>query len=211
MRASLVRAEATPVARKAIAMHQVAACITTARSSVADWPIEHKGFAALGLGLQAVYRNGRSRLEKARDNPTTENLHQLRKRVKDLGYEIHILMPAWPKMLQRISGEVKELGDNLSEHHDLSVLREAVLGAPGLQTKMDQLEEILDLIKRRQWELRFQAMPLGERVYVEEPEAFTRRIRGYWEAWQRSLDKDGKNRPGGAAPLSKYADQSPPA
>jgi len=185
MRASLVRAEATPVAQKAQAMSQVAAALTTARTTVADWPIEHSGFAALGPGLRAVYRTGRARLEKARNNPTTENLHELRKRVKDLGYQIRVLRPAWPRMLKQISSEVKELGDDLSEHHDLSVLREAVLGTPGLDTRTDHLEKILALINRRQWELRFQAMPLGERVYVEKPLAFVRRVKGYWEAWQR--------------------------
>ena len=209
MRASLVRAEATPIVQKKQAMSQVAACIASARESVADWPIEHKGFAALGPGLREVYRKGRAMLERARDDPTTENLHELRKRVKDLGYQTRVLRPAWPGMLQEISGEIKELGDNLSEHHDLSVLREAVLGVPGLQTKTEQTEEILALINRRQWELRFRAMPQGERVYVEKPGAFTRRIRGYWETWHQSLDEGGMKRPSRVAPVSKDAYQNP--
>jgi len=189
MRAGLVRAEATPVAQKEQAILQVTASLTRTRVCVASWPIERKGFGALGPGLQAVYRKGRASLDRARDNPTTENLHELRKRVKDLGYQIHVLRPAWPNMLKPISGEVKQLADNLSEHHDLAVLREAVLGAPGLQSKTAQIEEILALINQRQRELRLKAMPLGERVYVEKPWAFVRRIRGYWEAWQGGVVK----------------------
>jgi CHAD domain-containing protein len=187
MRARLIRAEGTPVVEKEEALLEVTAVIAEARADLEDWQIDHKGFAALEPGLKRVYRDGRTVLGIVQERPTVENLHELRKQVKTLYYQIHLVGHAWPAILEPFDAELKDLTDLLSDHHDLAVLGNAVSEARENQSDGDLEQEILDLINRRQRELRMEAMPLVQRIYVEKPAAFVRRIEGYWNAWRPEI------------------------
>jgi hypothetical protein len=46
----------------------------------------------------------------------------------------------------------------------------------------DVVETLQALIDRRRAELEAQAFSLGRRIYRDDLQAFTRRIRGYWKA-----------------------------
>jgi CHAD domain-containing protein len=187
LRASLVLTEATPLAEKEKALSEVVDVIRIARDAAGEWQLRQRGFSALAPGLKLVYGDGRTEFEAALDRPTIEALHELRKHVKNLWYQMHVLGGAWPAVLEALIGQLEELADLLSDHHDLAVLQQAVSGVPGFRSDSDPWASILALIDRRQRELRMQAMPLGERVYVEKPGAFVRRIEGYWNAWRPKL------------------------
>ena len=185
MRASLVRAEGTPVVEKEAALLEVASVLAGARARIEDWRIDHRGFAVLRPGLKRVYGDGRAVLRTVRERPTVENLHELRKQVKSISYQIHLLRQAWPKTLHSYEDELKDLADFLSDHHDLAMLSKAVGDVSPDQGSGDLKKEIQDHIDSHQGELRKEAMPLAERIYVEKPAAFVRRIEGYWNAGDR--------------------------
>jgi len=187
MRASLVRAERTPVVEKEKALVEVATVMAAARAGLDEWRIDHKGFAALGPGLKRVYGEGRGVLKNVRERPTIENLHELRKQVKSLSYQTHLLGHAWPEIVKSFGGELKDLADLLSDHHDLAVLAEAISDTLLNKGDEDLKKQVLDLINRHQLDLRMEAMPLAERIYVEKPASFVRRINGYWNAWRPEI------------------------
>jgi CHAD domain-containing protein len=186
MRASLVRAEGTPVVEKEEALQEVASVLAGARARIEDWRIGHRGFAVLRPGLKRVYGDGRAVLRTVRERPTVENLHELRKQVKSISYQIHLLRHAWPKILRSFEDELKDLADLLSDHHDLAMLTKAVADVSPDRGSGDLKKEILDHIDSHQGELRKEAMPLAERIYVEKPAAFVRRIEEYWDAGDRT-------------------------
>ena len=72
-----------------------------ARGRVGDWPLERDSFDARRGGLEKTYRRGRRDFEAARDEPTTEALHEWRKRVKELWYHHTLLRPLWPPVMGR--------------------------------------------------------------------------------------------------------------
>jgi CHAD domain-containing protein len=187
MRAGLVRAEGTPVAEKEEALLEVGSVVSAARVRLEDWRIDHRGFAVVRSGLKRVYSEGRAILRTVRKRATVENLHELRKQVKSISYQIHLLGHAWPEILRPFEGELKDLADLLSDHHDLAMLAKAVADVPLDQGDGDLKKEILDNIKSHQGELRMKAMPLAERIYVEKPAAFVRRLEGYWNAWRPEI------------------------
>lgn len=41
-------------------------------------------------------------MAQAQAKPSVENLHEWRKRVKDLWYQVRLLTPLWPGMLKEI-------------------------------------------------------------------------------------------------------------
>lgn len=97
--------------------------LSRAGARTADRTFEREDFGALESSLRRIYRRGRKRMRAARAQPTAENLHDCRKRVKDLWHVAQLLHPADPKRMKRLSRRAHELADLLGGHHDLSVLR----------------------------------------------------------------------------------------
>jgi len=67
---------------------QVAEALSSARQRVETWPINSDGFPGLRAGLQRLYKRRRANLELTRVEPTTEDLHEWRKKVKYLWYQV---------------------------------------------------------------------------------------------------------------------------
>ncbi len=152
------------------------------------WPIKRDGFSALYKGLKRVYKRGRSAFELARIERTTENLHEWRKQVKYLWYQVCVLNPMWPKPLDILADELSTLADHLSEDHDLALLtRNAIEQAEALGDPAE-VEKLILLIDQRRILLQTKAAAVGARIYAEKPKSFVNRMQGYWEAWRPTSD-----------------------
>jgi CHAD domain-containing protein len=153
--------------------------LNEARPRVADWPLEADGFEALENGLRRIYRQGRRNMRAARKHPTAENLHEWRKRAKDLWYHLVLLEEAWPPVMTSLADEAHELADRLGDDHDLAVLlewaKEHASAAP-----------IEAEVERRRSRLKAEAFTYGERLYADKPGVFVRRIGRWWEASART-------------------------
>jgi CHAD domain-containing protein len=147
------------------------AILTEARGRVDDWPLERDGFEALEDGLRRTYRRGRRDWRAALEEPSDENLHEWRKRVKDLWYHCSILQESWKPVMTALADEAHELSDRLGDDHDLAVLLD--FGAESLEPLIDE----------RRAELQEQAFAYGSRLYADKPKAFVRRI----EHWSRPV------------------------
>ena len=172
-------------------LSEVAQGLSSARERVETWPINNDAFSALRPGLRRVYKRGRSGFELARVERTTKNLHEWRKEVKYLWYQVCVLNPMWPKPLDILAHELSKLADYLSEDHDLSMLtRTAIEQAPALGGDPAEVEKLILLIDHRRVLLQTKATALGARIYAEKPNAFVNRIQSYWEAWRPKADID---------------------
>jgi CHAD domain-containing protein len=153
-----------------------------ARKRVADWPLERDGFDAVEDGLRRIYRQGRRGFEASHKDPSAENLHEWRKRVKDLWYHCSILERAWPPVMAALADEAHELSDRLGDDHDLAVL---LAWAHEHATALDGMERVLvfeEIVQRRRQELQAEAFAYGARLYADKPGAFTRRVERWWRA-----------------------------
>src|SRR4051794_40772557 len=145
---------------------------------VGDWPFDGAGWGVACKGVERAYRRGRRAFAVADDDPTTENLHEWRKRVKDLWYHQRLLRPAWPSVLGAQADEAHTLSDLLGDDHDLAVLADRLRDDP----PTEDTEEVLELLERRRTELLAQVRALGRRVYAEKPKQFARRLKRYLRA-----------------------------
>jgi CHAD domain-containing protein len=166
------------------AMAEVVAAIEKARQRVESWPIKDNDFSAVSSGLKRVYKRGRQGLVNAYANPKAENFHEWRKRVKYLGYHTRLLKKLWPDMLDELADQIHDLADYLGNDHDLAGLRPKLLNQPDLFEDESDRGDLLDLMNQWQAELKISARQLGERIYVEKPKAFVKRIGHYWQVWQ---------------------------
>jgi CHAD domain-containing protein len=190
LRKTLRQSSTTRRVEKQKALAVVARTISAARRRVEHWPINHDGFSALGPGVERAFKRGRRGFAVAVDQPSVENFHEWRKDVKCLWYQIRILKPIWPKMMEKFADELEVLADYLSEDHDLAILRERVLGHAGQLDDRPALETLVALIDQRRGELQVEATRLGARVYGEKPRAFVGRLQAYWQAWRAEVQVD---------------------
>ena len=166
----------TDAEARAGAARGVTAILGEARKRVDDWPLERDSFAAIEDGLERTYRRGRRDLARARAEPSTEALHEWRKRVKELWYHHVLLRELWPPVMVAVSDQAHELAERLGDDHDLAVLAEwaAEHAEPG--------DEFFEAIEGRRAALQGEALALGARVYAERSAAYVRRLKRLWEA-----------------------------
>jgi CHAD domain-containing protein len=160
------------------ATEEVAARLADARDRVATWPLdEQAGPAMLAPGLERIYRRGRRAARAVAAEPTTEALHELRKRAKDLWHAAQVLRPADPKRLKQMGRDAHALADLTGDDHDLAVLLEAAGEHP---TVLEPGEPALleGLIGRRRAKLQRRALKRARRVYARKPRAVAARIAG---------------------------------
>jgi CYTH domain-containing protein/CHAD domain-containing protein len=162
---------------------EAVAAIEQAIARAPGWKLRADGWKLLAPGLDTAYREGREAFEALGDSPDFEAVHELRKRGKDLWYQLRLLRDAWQPVLEPTAEEVHDFTDRLGDHHDLAVLLVDLVGREEVDA-FDR-EKLRLLIERRQASLLAEATTLGERIYAEKPKAFNRRMRAVWRAWRR--------------------------
>jgi CHAD domain-containing protein len=167
----------------------VIADIEQAHMRTAAWTFETAGFDALAPGLRRIYRRGRKAMRRAQADPTNENLHEWRKRVKDLWHAEQILRPAAPKKVKKLAKRTHALADLLGDDHDLAELHLYVgQHRNGFDAAMAQLA-FMAVIERRRKELQRRAFRLGPQLYGRRPKRFVKAVRR--DARKRSWAQDG--------------------
>jgi CHAD domain-containing protein len=150
------------------------------RARVDEWQLDTGGWNAIESGLLRASTRGRAAFERARASREAEDLHEWRKRVKDLWYHERLLAPACGPAVRGHAKELDRLSDLLGDDHDLAILRNE-LTHDGSSVAVD-LEAMLNLIDHRRAELQLEATHIGERIYAEPPKAFRRRMSRSWKA-----------------------------
>ncbi len=157
----------------------------------ADWPLEGGHWCHVGDGLRATYRQGRHALARLEDRPDTDaSWHDLRKRVKDLGYQLRALRPLWPGALKSLGAELRNLAGALGDDHDLVVLRARLLDNPEPWISPKDLAALGAVIDARRAELQCRSLGLARRIYAEKPSAFEDRMRDLWDIWRDEKPAD---------------------
>ena len=141
----------------------------------ARWKLDGLDTDMLAEAFTRVYADGRKAFAS---KPTTENLHEWRKRVKDLWYQQRLLEETWPGVMKAQAKEAKKLSKLLGEDHDLAVLSATLRSDPELTRFADEFEPV---IAKRRKKLLKRSRRLGRRVYAEKPKAFAKRFSRYLE------------------------------
>ena len=157
-----------------------------AKERIDRWKIKPDRWSAIDKSFQKVYKRGYKDLDLALSQPSAENLHEWRKRVKYLRYQLNILSPIWKELIDRWESLTHDLTDYLGEDHDLAVLKEYVASQPARFNREHDLELLISLCDRRQQELQSAAILLGRKIYTEKPQRFSDRFGSYWQIWREA-------------------------
>jgi CHAD domain-containing protein len=156
------------------AVGEVLGELRRARARIGDWQLEREGLDALAPGFRRIYRRGRRAYRAARQEPSTENLHELRKRAKYLWYAAQIVRAAAPKKMKRIARRAHELSDLIGEDHDLALLAQRADERRDRFADETAAGELTALVERRRAELQREALDLARRVFRKGPRKVAR-------------------------------------
>jgi CHAD domain-containing protein len=166
------------------AMAEAAAGLAAGRGRIGALPLDGDGWELIGPGLHRTYRRGRKRLRAVEEEASVTNLHELRKRVKDLWYQLRLIRDADKHMLGELADHAHDLSDHLGDDHDLALLRETVQRRTAAFGDPSHKRHLLEEIDQRRGELQFAAISLAERIYADKPKRFSKRLEKRWAAWR---------------------------
>jgi CHAD domain-containing protein len=155
---------------------QVGEELRALRDLVQDWPLHSDGFAAIAPGLKRTYRDGHHAMRLAIREPSAENYHDWRKRVKDHWYQIRLIGRVCGESLTFYQQNLKQLEGYLGDDHNLTVLRQTIASE-------GDIEFLLLAAENYQSSLRARAVLIGQDVYDDKPQAFLLQLRKLWQAW----------------------------
>jgi CHAD domain-containing protein len=153
----------------------------------------------VGTGLRQTYRKAKNLVwqfdvmgrEKA-DDPAW---HEMRKCAKALGYQLRLLKPIWPGMMDNLVEEIDQLTDRLGDANDLAILQGKILNQPYDPSETKESGEprryFLQMLDRRKQKLHSEAFEIARLLYAEKPGQFERRLAGYWHIWRSHGDAKG--------------------
>jgi CHAD domain-containing protein len=147
--------------------------------STAMWRVRGEGFDAIADGLRTQYDRGRRALADLGPAPHAEDLHELRKRVKDHWYHLRLLRAAWTPVMTALAAEAHVLAEHLGADHDLSVLA-TVLAGDGPDLLGEDRAAVLGTIEGRRADLLVAIRAGARRAYADKPGALTRRLERWW-------------------------------
>jgi CHAD domain-containing protein len=159
------------------AIDEVLGELRRACARVGGWRLDREGLETLAAGFKRIYRGGRGAYRIARRAPSTENLHELRKRAKYLWYAAQIVRSAAPKKMKRIARRAHELSDLIGEEHDPALLAERAHERRDRFAEGTAVGELAALTERRRAELRREALDLGHRLFRKKPRKIARPLK----------------------------------
>jgi CHAD domain-containing protein len=154
-------------------------------TGLAQLPVELGGWEAVEGGLQRSYRRGRRAMRAARKSPDAQQMHEWRKRSKDLWYHLRLLKQTSPGIVGGAAKDAHRLADALGDSHDLALLDMALRQIS--DDVLADLAPLQGLLEHRNAQLQTEAFSLGERLYAERPKSFCKRMHRYWRAWRGSF------------------------
>jgi hypothetical protein len=144
-------------------------------------------YEAIEPGLGRTYDRGRRRMVVAYTRSAPGDLHEWRKRVKDLRHQMEFLAPVWPEVVVGTALTLDRLGEILGDDNDLAELVSLLSARPDLCPNPRERSLLKALAAQRRLELQTAAEILGRRVYAERPKCMTDRFGEYWGARQMAI------------------------
>jgi CHAD domain-containing protein len=149
------------------------------------WPLDQFSYKQLCRAVQGAYKRARRALRDAEADPTAKNFHRFRTKAKTLWYQLRILRPVNPVVLESLSDDLHSLTDLLGRAHDLSFLGERLRREDQKSGWQREGHKLLAVIEVSQGDLQRGAAELAEHFFAERPRDFAGRVGGWLEEWRK--------------------------
>jgi CHAD domain-containing protein len=156
---------------------RLSSALDRAETMVERWPLHLLVFDNVADGLTRFYRSARGLIPDDWAAADAEDLHELRKLVVIHRYQMDLVEPLWPRFGRMWTGEAQRLRDRLGRHQDVLML-ESLTGPH--QPLVRWRTRLAAAIAERRAAHVAGAKRLAERLFVEKPNTFRRRLDAMW-------------------------------
>lgn len=170
--------------KKSALINSLSTDLLLARSRVFDWPLSGDNFKLVKKNLLQIYEQGQNSMFAVFSEAVKENVHEWRKRVKDLWYSIRIFSNLWPEIMNPLVILLGKLSDTLGDANDLFLLKEKITSNQSKFKDEQHTRELINFIDKRIIDLLRDARTIGRKVYSEDPKYFVGRMQNYFEIWR---------------------------
>jgi CHAD domain-containing protein len=170
--------------KKSVVINSLSTDLLLARSRVFDWPLSGDSFKLIKKNLQRIYEQGQNYMYSVFSEAIKENVHEWRKRVKDLWYAMRILSNLWPEIMSPLVILLGKLSDTLGDANDLFLLKERIISNQSKFKDDQHTRELINFIDRRIIDLIREARSIGRKIYSEDSKYFIGRMQNYFEIWR---------------------------
>jgi CHAD domain-containing protein len=170
--------------KKSAVINSLSTDLLLARSRVFDWPLSGDDFKLIKKNLQRIYEQGQNYMYAVFSEAVKENVHEWRKRVKDLWYAMRILSNLWPEIMSPLVILLGKLSDTLGDANDLFLLKERIISNQSKFKDDQHTRELINFIDRRIIDLLRDARTIGRKIYSEDSKYFVGRMQNYFEIWR---------------------------
>lgn len=158
---------------------QAHALLSEARSHVVSWDIDDD-VDIVRDGLGRSY--GRARRVMDHGVADDDQIHEWRKSIKYLWFEVRLLRHADPDVLDSLAESLSELSELLGDDHDLAVLVVRLHEDPKRFGGKKPVKRAVRLARDQQAVLRRTACELAGTLFVTDADAFAQRLSERWTA-----------------------------
>jgi CHAD domain-containing protein len=157
---------------------RITTTLDQAVAAVEVWPLHLLTFLDVAKCLTRGYRSARDALPESWSAADGEELHELRKRIVAHRYQMETVVPLWKRFGKMWVGEAQRLRERLGKHQDLLLLIKMTEPHQPLARWRSRLRPAID--ERGANHVRA-ARRIAQRLFVEKPKAFRRRLEVMWE------------------------------
>jgi CHAD domain-containing protein len=158
---------------------RLGSALDKADAMVERWPLHLLVFDNVADQLTRFYRAARGLIPEDWAAADAEDLHELRKLVVIHRYQMDIVETLWPRFGRMWTGEAQRLRDRLGRHQDMLMLES--LTGPHQPLVRWRTRLAAGIAERRAAHVAG-AKRLAERLFVEKPNTFRRRLDAMWRA-----------------------------
>lgn len=123
----------------------------------------------LASGIRRVYQSGRKLYKLSVKTTDDHNLHEWRKQVKYLWYQLVILTPLWPEILTPLCKQVQTLSQLLGKHHDYFIFANTLQSMKAENKYTHEIKSLITSINSQKRNLEIKALRLGAMLYITSP------------------------------------------
>lgn len=170
--------------KKSTVINSLTTDLILARSRVFDYPLSGDKFKIIKKNLQRIFEQGQTMMYAVFSEAVKENIHEWRKRVKDLWYSMRILSNLWLEIMSPLVVLLGKLSDTLGDANDLFLLKERIISNENKFKDNQHTRELINFIDKRINDLLRDARFVGRKIYSENSKYFIGRMQNYYEIWR---------------------------
>lgn len=183
----------------ATAIVEVARRLSELRQGLSSLTLDGDEAGILAQGLRSAHDAGQKWLVVAERTADDEALHELRKAIQMHWRQTILLRHLWPDVMTARVNQARDCAEWLGDHQDLSDLIAVVSDALKQGFPATDAKRIRETCRRAQSELRDAALPLAQRLFAADPDAYAAEILQLWHISERSAVRKDQAPPVAAA------------